>query len=295
MADTQVCPLCGNINTSIAFPVKDHSITKEDFILQKCISCNFLFTTPTPDLASIGRYYASEDYISHTDSKKGIIEQLYQLVRKRTLAGKRKLINSFIKKQNGNILDYGCGTGAFLNEMKINGWNTYGIEPDDGARAKAEQLMGCSLGIPNDLSTLPDAAYDVVTMWHVLEHVHDVNGTIQELKRVIKENGKLVVAVPNHEAYDAKFYGSFWAAYDVPRHLHHFTPYTIKTLMEKHGLKLIAKKGMWFDSFYVSMLSEKYKSGKINYLKAFFIGLISNLFAFSKVEKCSSLIYVISK
>jgi 2-polyprenyl-3-methyl-5-hydroxy-6-metoxy-1,4-benzoquinol methylase len=132
-------------------------------------------------------------------------------------------------------------------------------------------------------------------MWHVLEHVHDVNGTIQELKRVIKENGKLVVAVPNHEAYDAKFYGSFWAAYDVPRHLHHFTPYTIKTLMEKHGLKLIAKKGMWFDSFYVSMLSEKYKSGKINYLKAFFIGLISNLFAFSKVEKCSSLIYVISK
>jgi 2-polyprenyl-3-methyl-5-hydroxy-6-metoxy-1,4-benzoquinol methylase len=295
MSETKICPICGNINTSTAFSVIDHSITQENFVLQRCISCNYLFTSPAPPLETIARYYASDVYISHTDSKKGVVESLYQLVRKKTLAGKRKLINSFIKRENGIILDYGCGTGAFLNEMKLHGWDTYGIEPDDGARAKAEQLVGSKIGLPSDLSIMPDAAYDVVTMWHVLEHVHDLNGTIQELKRVIKENGKLFVAVPNHEAYDAKHYGSYWAAYDVPRHLHHFTPYTIKTLMEKHGLKVVAKKGMWFDSFYVSMLSEKYKSGKINYLNAFFIGLISNLLAFSKVEKCSSLIYIISK
>lgn len=295
MTDTLDCPLCGNINTSIAFSVKDHSISQEDFVLQKCISCSYLFTTPVPDLNAIGRYYASDVYISHTDSKKGLIEKLYQLVRKRTIAGKRKLIASFMDRKNGVILDYGCGTGAFLHEMKENGWATHGIEPDDGARAKAEQLIGTAIGVPDDLNKLTDASCDVVTMWHVLEHVHDLHGTIREIKRVLTTNGKLFVAVPNHESYDAHYYGSHWAAYDVPRHLHHFSPYAMKHLMEQHGLKIIAKKGMWFDAFYVSMLSEKYKKGKINYFKALFVGVISNLVAFFKVEKCSSLIYVISK
>jgi 2-polyprenyl-3-methyl-5-hydroxy-6-metoxy-1,4-benzoquinol methylase len=295
MADTQVCRICGSINTSIAFSVKDYSISQEDFVLQKCISCSYLFTTPVPDLNAIGRYYASDAYISHTDGKKGLIEQLYQLVRKRTIAGKRKLITSFSDREYGAILDYGCGTGTFLHEMKESGWATHGIEPDDGARAKAEQLIGAAIGVPNDLNNLTDASYDVVTMWHVLEHVHDLHGTIREIKRVLTDKGKLFVAVPNHESHDALYYGSLWAAYDVPRHLHHFSPYAMKRLMEQNGLKIIAKKGMWFDAFYVSMLSEKYKKGKINYFKAFYVGIVSNLIAFFKVEKCSSLIYVISK
>jgi 2-polyprenyl-3-methyl-5-hydroxy-6-metoxy-1,4-benzoquinol methylase len=295
MEDTQACPICGNIDTCIAFSVKDHSISQEDFVLQKCFSCSYLFTTPIPDLNAIGRYYASDAYISHTDSKKGVIEQLYQLVRKRTLGGKRKLLASFTNRDKGSILDYGCGTGSFLHEMKVHGWTTHGIEPDAGARAKAEQLTGSAIGLPTDLTSLATEAFDVITMWHVLEHVHDLNKTIQEVKRLLNSEGKLFVAVPNHQSFDAQHYGSYWAAYDVPRHLHHFSPVAMKSLMERHGLKIVAKKGMWFDSFYVSMLSEKYKAGKINYFKAFSIGLISNLFAFFKVEKCSSLIYIISK
>lgn len=295
MTDIKSCPICGNMNTSFAFSVKDYSITKEVFDLQKCISCNYLYTSPAPDINAIARYYASDVYISHTDSKKGVIDKLYQLVRKRTIAGKRKLIASFINRSNGAILDYGCGTGAFLHEMKVNGWEVGGIEPDAGARAKAEQIIGAPIGVPSNLSSFPDATYDVITMWHVLEHVHDLHGAIYQLKRVLKPEGKIFVAVPNHESYDANFYGSFWAAYDVPRHLHHFSPFAMKNLMEKNGLKIIAKKGMWFDSFYVSMLSEKYKAGRINYFKALCSGLVSNLVAFFKVEKCSSLIYVISK
>lgn len=295
MTIAEVCPICGNAQTINTLSVKDFSISQEIFQLQTCNNCNFLFTSPVPDQDAIGRYYASDVYISHTDSNKGVIEQLYQLVRKRTLASKRKLIASLTQREKGTILDYGCGTGAFLNEMKLNGWNTYGIEPDAGARAKAEQLIGNTVGLPSELSSLTTQTYDVVTMWHVLEHVHDLNGTIQEVKRLLKPEGKLFVAVPNHQSFDAQHYGTHWAAYDVPRHLHHFSPETMKSLMERHGLKIIVKKGMWFDSFYVSMLSEKYKAGKINYFKAFFIGLVSNLIAFLKVEKCSSLIYVISK
>jgi 2-polyprenyl-3-methyl-5-hydroxy-6-metoxy-1,4-benzoquinol methylase len=295
MTVEEVCPLCGNSQISSTLSVKDYSISQETFQLKKCNSCTFLFTTPVPNQDAIGRYYASDVYISHTDSNKGVIEQLYQLVRKRTLAGKRKLIASLTHREKGSILDYGCGTGAFLNEMKSHGWKTDGIEPDAGARAKAEQLIGGDIGLPNELPNLTAQSYDAVTMWHVLEHVHDLNKTIQEVKRVLKPEGKLFVAVPNHQSFDAQHYGTYWAAYDVPRHLHHFSPETMKSLMERHGLKIVVKKGMWFDSFYVSMLSEKYKIGKINYFKAFFIGLISNLYAFLNVEKCSSLIYVISK
>lgn len=290
-----VCPLCGNSQITDTLSIKDHSISQEIFQLKSCNNCNFLFTTPVPDQDTIGKYYASDVYISHTDSNKGVIEQLYQLVRKRTLAGKRKLIAAFTQLEKGSILDYGCGTGAFLHEMNLNGWEAHGIEPDAGARAKAEQLIGGTVGLPHELKNLPTQAYNVVTMWHVLEHVHELNGTIQELKRLLKPDGKLFIAVPNHQSYDAQHYGAYWAAYDVPRHLYHFSPQTMKSLMKRHGLKIVTKKGMWFDSFYVSMLSEKYKAGKINYFKAFFVGFFSNLRALFNIEKCSSLIYIVSK
>lgn len=289
------CPICGHSAIAEKFHVKDHSISQEVFLLGKCISCHFLFTANAPKQAEIGRYYASDAYISHTDSNKGLVENLYQVVRKRTLAGKRKLIDQWFKKEKGTILDYGCGTGAFLHEMKSHGWQIKGIEPDAGARQKAEQINGIAIGLPEDLSTLSDGFFDVITMWHVLEHVHDVHEVVEQLKRLLKTNGMLIVAVPNYTCYDAIHYGSNWAAYDVPRHLYHFSPVAMNRLMAKHGLHITNKKGMWFDSFYVAMLSEKYKSGKINYLKAFLIGLCSNLKASFNIEKCSSLIYIISK
>lgn len=295
MMASQPCSICGSTHCSKNFSVKDFSVTKEDFMLNSCKQCGFLFTVDAPAQSDISRYYQSDVYISHTDGNKGLIEQLYQLVRKKTLVGKRKLVAGISRKQKGNVLDYGCGTGAFLNEMKISGWQVSGIEPDSGARKRAEQLVGSKIGLPEELSELPSGQYDVITMWHVLEHVHELNWTIEQLKRLLKENGKLFIAVPNHHSFDARHYGSFWAAYDVPRHLYHFSPDTISLLMEKNGLKVISKKAMWFDSFYVSMLSEKYKSGKINYFKAVCIGLISNIITVFNRDKCSSLIYVVTK
>jgi 2-polyprenyl-3-methyl-5-hydroxy-6-metoxy-1,4-benzoquinol methylase len=295
MTVAQPCPICGHTSIT-SFPgVQDFSVSKEMFSLNTCSSCGFLFTSNPPDKSSIGKYYQSDAYISHTDGKKGFIEQVYQLVRKRTVAGKRKLVEEAVNKKRGTILDYGCGTGAFLHEMNSFGWSITGIEPDAGARAKAEKTASSTIFLPDQLSDLESGVFDAVTMWHVLEHVHDLDWTIQQLKRVIKPSGKLFIAVPNNDAFDANYYGKYWAAYDVPRHLYHFTPATMKVLMDKHGFNIIETKPMWFDSFYVSMLSEKYKTGKTGYMAAFFVGLISNFKALLHKGKCSSQIYVISK
>jgi 2-polyprenyl-3-methyl-5-hydroxy-6-metoxy-1,4-benzoquinol methylase len=272
MTVAQPCPICGHTSITTFPGVQDFSVSKEMFSLNTCSSCGFLFTSNPPDKSSIGKYYQSDAYISHTDGKKGFIEQVYQLVRKRTVAGKRKLVEEVVNKKRGTILDYGCGTGAFLHEMNSFGWTIKGIEPDAGARAKAEKTTSSTIFLPDQLSDLESGGFDAVTMWHVLEHVHDLDWTIQQLKRVIKPSGKLFIAVPNNDAFDANYYGKFWAAYDVPRHLYHFTPATMKVLMDKHGFNIIETKPMWFDSFYVSMLSEKYKTGKTGYIAAFFIG-----------------------
>lgn len=289
------CPICGQSIVDNCDQIKDYSISQEVFSLCTCNSCQFIFTADAPVQAEIGKYYASDVYISHTDSKKGLIENLYQLVRKKTLAGKRKLINQYFLLGKGAILDYGCGTGAFLHEMKQHGWKIQGIEPDQGARQKAEQLNKISIGSPGNLSYFPQASFDVITMWHVLEHVHDLHQVVEQLKHLLTPNGKLFIAVPNHTSYDAQHYATYWAAYDVPRHLYHFSPFAMKQLMLQHGLQVIEKKGMWFDSFYVAMLSEKYKYGKINYLRAFMIGLYANVKAYLNIDKCSSLIYIIGK
>lgn len=290
-----VCPICGHTSVDNFLEVKDHSISQEHFLLKRCIACQFLFTAEAPCQADIGKYYDSDVYISHTDSNKGLIEKLYQAVRKKTIRGKRKLLNQYFPLGKGVILDYGCGTGTFLHEMKANGWEIKGIEPDAGARKKAQELNGIAIELPEQLYNLPNGYFDVITMWHVLEHVHDLNKVIAQLKKLLRPNGKLIIAVPNYTSYDAQHYANYWAAYDVPRHLYHFSPFAINRLMLNHGLQVIAKKGMWFDSFYVSMLSEKYKSGKMNYFRAFIIGLLSNLKAYPAVEKCSSLIYIINK
>jgi len=295
MTVAQPCPICGHTSIT-SFPgVQDFTVSKEMFSLNTCSSCSFLFTSNPPDKFSIGKYYQSDTYISHTDGKKGFVEQVYQLVRKRTVSGKRKLVQDAVNKIQGTILDYGCGTGAFLHEMNSCGWSIMGIEPDAGARAKAEKATSSTIFLPDQLSDLESCEFDAVTMWHVLEHVHDLDWTIQQVKRVLKPSGKLFIAVPNNDAFDANYYGKFWAAYDVPRHLYHFTPATMKVLMNKHGFNIIETKPMWFDSFYVSMLSEKYKTGKMNYITAFFVGLLSNLNALFHKGKCSSQIYVISK
>ena len=254
-----------------------------------------MFTQDIPSAGDIGRYYASEDYISHSDTHEGMINKLYHAIRKRTLRGKKNLLQKETGKNSGKIADVGCGTGAFLHTMKQAGWNITGVEPDETARKKAADLYGIKPRPAEELNSLPQNEFEAITMWHVLEHVHDLHGYIGQLKNMLAENGKLFIAVPNYTSYDAVYYGPFWAAYDVPRHLYHFSPKSMRSLLQQHGLTVQKVQPMWFDSCYVSMLSEKYKNGKGNIIKAFFTGLLSNIKAMGNKEKCSSILYIISK
>ena len=289
------CPVCDSRNINPLITVPDHSVSGESFVIWQCMDCTLRFTQDVPDEASISPYYKSEDYISHTNTAKGFINNWYQKARKFTLQQKQRLITKTTGLSSGKILDMGAGTGAFLATMKTSGWQTTGIEPDDDARNIARKTFRIDLLGTDELQNLQPASFNAITLWHVLEHVHALHQYIDQLKNALKEKGKLFIAVPNYEAFDATAYNLYWAAYDVPRHLYHFTPRSMKALMEKHGLKIAQKKPMWLDAFYISLLSSKYKNGKPSVLSAGFQGLRSNIIAFLNKDKCSSVIYIIEK
>lgn len=267
--------------------VKDYSVSGETFELWHNHELDMLVTHPQPSLEDLPRYYESEDYISHTDGKRSLFEKLYHFIKSIALKKKLKLINSLSDK--GNILDIGAGTGDFLKCALNDGWSVTGIEPSE----KAKQI-GKQKGITyhSQLSDFPNNSFDIITMWHVLEHVPDLDNQIKELKRLIKPTGTILVAVPNFNSFDANYYGKFWAAFDVPIHLWHFSKTAIQKLFAKENINLVKVLPMKFDSFYVSLLSEKYKTGKMNFLKAFYIGLRSNLYG-KKKREFSSHIYVL--
>ncbi len=289
------CPVCSSADIKNILSAKDYTASGETFPIAECNACTLRFTQHVPDAASISPYYKSENYISHTNTSKGLINRLYQWVRKRTLRGKAKLIKKVTGIDKGHLLDVGSGTGAFVNEMKQQGWQATGLEPDDGARTVAKELYDLDLTDITRFYQLAPGSYDAITLWHVLEHVHDLQHYLQQLKMLLKEAGRIFIAVPNYTATDANIYKEFWAAYDVPRHLYHFSPKSMQVLMEKHGLKILQHKAMWYDSFYVSLLSSKYKNGKTNLFAAFFNGLRSNMKAAGDMKKCSSVIYIIGK
>lgn len=276
------------LNKKHFLKVKDHSVSKEIFDLYYDENLDMLITSPQPDLENLGRYYESEDYISHTDNKRSVFEKAYHFVKSIALKNKLNLINSE-QSQKGKILDIGAGTGDFLLTAKNDGWNVIGIEPSDRAKNSAKQK---GISFVEETSELENNSFDVITMWHVLEHVPNLELQIQELKRLLKPTGTLIVAVPNFKSYDAKHYGEFWAAFDVPIHFWHFSKKAIQSLFEKVEMKLEKVLPMKFDSFYVSLLSEKYKTGKMNFITAFFVGLKSNLKA-SSTKEYSSHIYVL--
>lgn len=267
--------------------VKDYSVSQETFELLHDEELDMLITHPQPSLEKLPSYYESVDYISHTDGNKSLFEKMYQFVKTIALKNKLKLINS--QSPKGSILDIGAGVGDFLTVAKNDGWETIGIEPSDKAKAIAKNK---GVSFVESLSELESNSFDVITMWHVLEHVPDLENQIKELKRLIKPTGTVIVAVPNFKSYDAEYYGKFWAAYDIPIHLWHFSKTAIKKLFAKEELELKEVLPMKFDSFYVSLLSEKYKTGKMNFIKAFFIGWKSN-WKGSQNSEYSSHIYVL--
>jgi SAM-dependent methyltransferase len=268
--------------------VIDYSVSKESFDLYYDQDLDMLITSPQPSPENLGKYYESTDYISHTDSKRSLFEKAYHFIKGIALKNKLNLVNncSAIK---GNLLDIGAGTGDFLLTAKQNGWNTIGVEPSEKAKG-----IAINKGIKFSDSTLEleSHSFDVITMWHVLEHVPNLEIQIRELKRLVKPNGTIIIAVPNYKSYDANYYGKFWAAFDVPIHFWHFSKTAIQLIFEKENIKLEKVLPMKFDSFYVSLLSEKYKNGKMNYVKAIWIGLMSNWKA-KRSSEYSSHIYVL--
>ena len=268
--------------------VKDYSVSKETFDLYYDETLDMLITYPQPSLENLGKYYESEDYISHTDNKRSLFEKLYHFIKSIALKNKLNLINS-LQPNKGKILDIGAGTGDFLSVAQNDGWQTIGVEPSAKAKSIA---MNKGVSFVELTTELENNSFDVISMWHVLEHVPDLDKQIKELKRLLKPTGTLIIAVPNFKSFDAKHYGKFWAAYDVPIHFWHFSKKAIQLLFKREEMKLEKVLPMKFDSFYVSLLSEKYKSGKMNFIKAFFIGLQSNWKAKKNFEY-SSHIYIL--
>ncbi|MCH3883788.1 class I SAM-dependent methyltransferase [Tenacibaculum sp. MSW2] len=273
-------------NTKPYLTTKDYSVSKEVFELEKNEEFDMLVTIPVPK--NLSSYYESENYISHTDGKKGVFEKVYQLVKNYTLKRKLKLINSFNSEEK-TILDIGAGTGDFLATCKNDNWQVLGIEPNKKAR---EIAASKNITLQENISVVKNKKFDVITLWHVLEHVENLEEYIQQLKALLKENGTLIIAVPNYKSYDANHYKKYWAAFDVPRHLWHFSQTSISKLFSKENITIVKTLPMKFDSYYVSLLSERYKNGKMNPFKAFWIGFTSNRKA-KKTNEYSSLIYVL--
>ena len=271
--------------------VKDHSNTQEEFTIVSCETTGFLFTNPRPKEKDISEYYDFEDYISHTNKQIDFISKLYQKVRSHTIKRKFKLISKLISSKK--ILDVGSGTGEFLSYMKSKGFDTFGIEV--AKKARKLSIKNHKLLVKDSLSKLNENNFDVITMWHVLEHVYDLDGYMKKIKYLLNDKGILLIAVPNHKCFDQKYYGEYWAGWDVPLHLWHFDKESMRKISKKYGFEITSIYPLYFDSFYVSLLSSKYKYKSSKLVQAFFIGLYSNLIAKLKTGEYSSLIYVLKK
>lgn len=291
MEEIKNCLICGYSDFIPYLNCSDYFLTKETFNIVKCNSCGFLFVNPRPDKAELYKYYESPEYISHSGTNKGLVNSVYKKIRKYTHKRKLNLVGSYANERN--ILDIGCGSGELLSLFKNNGWQTFGIEPNPNARNFAISEYKLNVKDESEISTIPNNSKDVITMWHVLEHVSDLNERVGELKRILKKEGTIFIAVPNCISFDAAHYGKFWAAYDVPRHLYHFKHDSMKRLLAKFKFSIIDVLPMRFDSYYVSMLSEKYKTESSNILKALFVGWKSNRYAEKDKMSYSSLLYVV--
>jgi len=286
------CPWCGSDKAQINLWLKDDFLTKEDFHICECLSCGLLYTMPRPPKDKIGDYYKSEEYYSHQENKKGFIPKIYEAVKKVNLKHKIKIATNGLEA--GKLLDIGCGVGDFIHVAEAKGWNCQGVEPSEEAKEIARKRIKANIINSEAMETIPDATFDVVTMWHVLEHVDDLRWQVEQLQRLIKPNGRIVIAVPNYNSYDGQYYKEHWAAYDVPRHLNHFNKKTIVKIFKTKGLELVKTDKLAWDAYYISYMSEQYKIHMFPLIKGTYRGFVSNSKA-RRSGEWSSMIYVFEK
>ncbi len=295
MVHHNVCPLCQSEDISSEFSCTDHFVSKQVFDLYACKKCGFIFTQDYPEENEIGRYYESEDYISHSDTTRGLANKLYKLVRSIMLKTKKHLIGRVTGLSGGTIMDIGSGTGYFASSMKKAGWNVTGVETNEKAREFSSSHFGIQALSPGQTINLDQGSFDCITLWHVLEHFHDPFAYSAEIIRLLKPGGICVIALPNSSSFDANYYGSYWAAWDVPRHLWHFNPDSFRKFSEKAGFKLETFKSLPFDVFYISQLSEKYKGSSLAFIKGMIKALVFAALVVFRKNRSSSLIYILRK
>lgn len=286
------CPICGYAELSSLLSAKDYTVSKENFEIVFCENCQ-TGITQNVKIDEIGKYYESTDYVSHSDTRQGLINQLYHFARKMMLGQKTALLNRLNGGKRGKLLDIGTGTGYFLNEMKQKKWEVLGIEADRKTRHFAIQTFDLQVFSPEKLFDNSLSAFDVISLWHVLEHVAELKKYLAQIKQLLKPDGHLIIAVPNHWASEQNHYKQDWAAWDVPRHLWHFSPLSIQTLCDSFDFQIVEKKLMPFDPFYISMLSAKYQGKSFAFVRGMWRGLLSFLASLQDTNKASSIIYVI--
>jgi 2-polyprenyl-3-methyl-5-hydroxy-6-metoxy-1,4-benzoquinol methylase len=287
------CPVCGHNTLFTHLQVPDFCVTQQPFEIITCNECTAGITQQVPDMKHIAPYYHFDNYISHTDTKDSLFHKIYHKVRNFTLWQKLQWVKKYTYLQQGKILDIGSGTGAFLKKMQQHNWQIEGIEADDVSRENAKKINGIEALTHDAINNLPASTYDAITMWHVLEHVHDMQLYMQQICKALQPNGVLIIAVPNYKSYDAQYYKQAWAAYDVPRHLYHFSAQAMQALALKNGFEIKAYKPMWFDSFYVSILSAGYNNS--SKIAAVGVAFLSNIKALFNSKLCSSVTYVLVK
>lgn len=287
------CLVCDNKEFTKLLDLKDYFLSQESFSVYRCNHCGMGVTHPAPEPESLGRYYETSNYISHSDDSRDLFSKVYQLVRRYTHARKFQLLRKY--SPASTLLDIGCATGEFLAYCASKQMKVQGIEPSEKARTIAVNRYHLDVFPEAQIDHLDDQSFGMITMWHVLEHVPDINLRMQDINRLLSNDGVAMIALPNYQSQDSQHYKEFWAAWDVPRHLHHFNQNAFEKLANKHGFKVVKVVPMYFDSFYVSMLSEKYRSGKNSLIRAFYQGFRSNLSAMGSQQEFSSLIYIIRK
>ena len=286
------CPWCGSEKAQINLWLKDEFLSKEDFHICECLNCGLSYTMPRPNKEKIGEYYKSEEYYSHQENKKGFIPRLYESVKKVNLKHKYNLATQGLNV--GKMLDIGCGVGDFLHTAEEHGWTCTGVEPSEDAKAIAKTKTKADIINSEDMEKIPDATFDLITMWHVLEHVDDLKWQIEQLHRLTKTKGRIVIAVPNYKSYDAQYYKELWAAYDVPRHLSHFNKNVLTKIFKSKNLELVQTDKLIWDAYYISYMSEQYKQHKFPLLKGAFRGCISNCKA-RHTNEWSSMVFIFEK
>ena len=286
------CPWCGSEKAQINLWLKDEFLTKEDFHICECLNCGLLYTMPRPDKDKIGAYYKSEAYYSHQENKKGFIPKVYERVKSINLKHKYRLATNGM--QPGKLLDIGCGVGDFLHTAEMHGWECIGVEPSEDAKTIAQKRMKGTIITSEELESFSDGAFDVITMWHVLEHVDDLKWQVAQLQRLVKPSGRVVIAVPNYKSYDGQFYKEHWAAYDVPRHLNHFNRITLSKIFKTSSLELVKMDKLKWDAYYISYLSEQYRHHSLPLVRGLYRGFISNCKA-RRSGEWSSLVYVFER